>query len=88
MNKTQLRKIVEGSIQYADEQDAADQGRRRTSGLDRKCDRLNYFLIALQAELSIDDPEVRALINGFQKRVISGENALLDTGANKAGGEK
>lgn len=77
MNKAQLEKIVAGSIQYADEQDAASQQRARSAGFDRRWDRLNYFMIALQAELAVHSPEAAALISQFQRRVIHGENQLL-----------
>jgi hypothetical protein len=77
VNKAQLQKMVADSIKYADEQDAASQQRARSAGFDRRWDRLNYFMIALQAELAMHSPEAAALISQFQKRVIHGENALL-----------
>jgi hypothetical protein len=78
VNKEQLQKIVSDSIQYADEQDAALQQRARSAGFDRRWDRLNYFMIALQAELAMHSPEAAALISQFQKSVIHGENTLLN----------
>jgi len=75
MNKKQLRKLIEESIQFADEQDV--KSGRQLHSEQRQCDRLNSFVAALRGSLNGEHPELAELLAKFQRSVIYGENPLL-----------